>query len=604
MTARPLSVHRPEVGTTTYRILGRTPPATPLAWAGTGLGALAVVLGLISGRLVDSADVDGYGILFALPVLYWVAVAIGAVASGICLHAAVTERRGFAAPVVLVWLALAHTAPALAHDHARFSIVYIHLGFIRLIDTTGTGDILVDARFAWPGFFSAFVPSTAGVDPAVLDSLMRLWPTIIIAASAALVGALARRSYPNRPLIGPMSALIYVLLAWTGQDYFSPQSIGFLFYLSMVIVLESGPLRPRPAWSSAAPLLSRFATAGGDRPEARSVTSAAALVLLGAAAIVSHPLAPFFICGALAVLALYGRTVAWRLLALLAVGYLLWVLIAAEPWWSTRVEELTGQFGSFFSNFQSSTSERVAESSPSHYFVTRVRTAVGLLTFLSTLALGVAMATDRFRHLRPTLPLAPLAGVPVVAAGLQSYGGEIIIRVLLFTLPMASILLARVVLALPRRALAAAVPALATLVLPLVLLARFGNEAFEMTTDADWDATEALYQQLAEGDPHRTVVVADNSFFPWGAQDRDRVPHLYSDAQPTREWLDELRAEAADHDAERILVVFTPTQSAWREHVESAPPGSLDQIGRWLANQPTVTVVHQGDGAWVLAMPA
>jgi hypothetical protein len=582
------------------RLMSAVPPASPLALAGCGLAAAAALLGLISGRLVDDARVDGYGILFALPVWYWMAVAIGAVATGILIRAAATERSWFAAPVVALWLLIAHTAPALAHEHARFSIVYIHLGFVRLIDATGTGNVFLDARFAWPGFFSAFVPTVSGIDPAVLDGLMRLWPTLIIAATAALVAALARRAYPNLPLIGPLSSVVYVLLAWTGQDYFSPQSIGFLFYLSAMVVVESGPLRPRGAWSTVAPVLSRFATAGGDRPEARSVTSAAVLVLLMAATVVTHPLAPFFLCGALAVLGLYGRAIAWRLLALVTVGYVIWVVIVAEPWWSTRISELAGQFGSFFSNFQSSTSERVAQSSPPHYFVTRVRTAVGLLTFSSTLVLGSVMATDRFRHLRPTLPLAPLAGIPVVAAGLQSYGGEIIIRVLLFTLPMASILLARILLALPRPTLPVAVPVLTTALIPLFLLARFGNEAFEMTTAADWDATQVLYQHVDDG----TVVVADNSFSPWGDRDRQRTPHLYSDAQPTGEWLDELRADAAEARAERILVIFTPSQSAWREQVESAPPGSLDQIGRWLANQPSVTVLHQADGAWVFSLPA
>jgi hypothetical protein len=579
------------------RIARRARPVSAIAALGMALAVVAAGAGLAGGRLTRTEQVDGYGILYALPGLFWIGVGTATIASGLLWFAADRDRR--VAPVVpALWLVLAHTAPATAHAHARFSIVYIHLGFIRLIDATGTGDILIDARFAWPGFFGAFVASLPEMDPAVLDWVMRLWPTMITGASSVLVAALARRSYPNLPLAGPLAALVFVLGSWTGQDYFSPQSVGFLLYLSIVVVLESGPLRARGAWSSVAPILSRFTTSGGDRPEARSTGSFVTMLLLALGAVVSHPLAPFFICAALAMFGIYGRTVAWRLLVMVGVAYAAWVLVAAEPWWSTRIDELVSQIGSFGSNFESSTSERVATSSPAHLFVTKVRTLVGLLTFASTLVLGVVMATDRFRHLRPALPLAPLAGIPVLAAGVQSYGGEIIIRVLLFTLPMASILIARGLLAIPRSLFPAVVSAGAMAILPFFVVARFGNEAFEMVTAVDREAVEVMYE--AAGDD--TLLVADNSFLPWADLRRESIEHRYVTAEPTVAWVEQLREEAADAGASRVIVIFTPSESAWRQHVESAPHRSLDQVGRWVATQPGAEVLYEHGGAWVVEL--
>ena len=575
----------------------QTLPSTGIA--GIVIAVLGAVLALVGGLQTDSAAVDGYGIIFALPALYWVGVLVAMVASGLLLYAAMLGHKNLAIGVPLLWLLVAHTAPALAHAYARFSIVYIHLGFIRHIETERTGDVLIDARFAWPGFFGAFLPSLSELNPTLLDWFMRLWPTLFLLASAVLVAALARRSYPNRPLIGPMSSLVFVLLSWTGQDYFSPQSVGFFFYLAIIIVLESGPLRPRGAWSSHAPILSRFATAGGDRPEARSTASFVALLILSFATVVSHPLAPFFICGALVVLGIYGRTVAWRLVLIVALAYVIWVVVAAEPWWSTRVEELSDQLGSFFSNFRSSTSDRVETSSDAHLLVTRFRTVVGLSTFLSVLVMGIVMATERFRYLRPALPLAPLAGVPVLAAGLQSYGGEIIIRVLLFTLPMASILIARFLLALPRPAVPVIVPLLTAAIVPVFMITRFGNESFEMVTGPDREAVEAMYANVDDD----TVFIADNAFLPWGDQMRESVDHRYSQASQTDEWLEDVRAKAVDSEADRIIVVLTPSQSAWREHIDSAPNNSLDDIGEWLSTQPGVSVLYSNGGAWTLSMP-
>ncbi len=51
---------------------------------------------------------------------------------------------------------------------------------------------------------------------------------------------------------------------------------------------------------------------------------------------------------------------------------------------------------------------------------------------------------------------------------------------------------------------------------------------------------------------------------------------------------------------DKVLVVFTPSQSAWLEHVEGEPARKLDVVGAWMAQQPGVTVLYQNAGAWVL----
>ena len=118
---------------------------------------------------------------------------------------------------------------------------------------------------------------------------------------------------------------------------------------------------------------------------------------------------------------------------------------------------------------------------------------MGIGTFLSVLFIGIAMATERFRHLRPAIPLAPLAGIPSMALALQSYGGEIIFRVVLFTLPVAAILIGRLLATIRVRALPIVVPIVVVAMMPFLMLARFGNEAFELTSATDREAWEAAY---------------------------------------------------------------------------------------------------------------
>ncbi len=577
--------------------LPRPASLSPMGRLGLGLALVSLLLGLWGGIRVKSDEVDGYGILFALPTIYWVAVGIGAIASFVLLRTALLERTRYAVAVPLLWLGVLHTAPHLAHDHFRFQTVWTHLGFVRVIDETNSGDVLIDARFAWPGFFGVFMAPLANVNEQTLELIMRLWPTGVLGATAILVAALATRAYPTVPLIGPLSAVAYLLLAWTGQDYFSPQSFGFTAYLSMLVLVESGPLRTSPAWSASVPFLARFAAAGGDRPTARSTPVFVALIILSFGSIVSHPLAPFFICMGMVILGLYGRTVAWRLLFMIAAAYVIWFFITAEPWWATQLERMIGQIGSFFTNLESSTTNRVAQSSPEHVFVAGVRTWVGIGTFLSVLAIGVAMATERFRHLRPAIPLAPLAGIPSMALILQSYGGEIVFRVVLFTLPMAAILIGRVLAAVRVRALPVLVPVLVLVMMPLLLLARFGNEAFEMTTDIDREVMEVAYESANDD----TLFILDNGFAPYQDQTVGRNRFAEISASPTEEWLDKLEQTSDRVNRDRIVILFTPSQTQWRIHGMSSPAEYLDEVGEWL-EQRGATILYKNEGGWVIEL--
>ena len=575
-------------------------------WLGVGLAALSALLTLLGGRLARTGEVDGYGLIFALHPIYWVGVLVGLAATVVALRLAIVERPRYAILVPAVWLTAFHIGPHLAHAHLRFMTVWVHLGFVRLIDEQRTGDVLIDARFAWPGFFGAFVAPLADMDQGVLELLLRLWPAAIIGATGVLVSLLATRSYPTIPLIGPLAAVVYVLLSWTGQDYFSPQSFGYTAYLGMLVLLESGPLRTSSAWSASVPILARFAAAGGERPVSRSTPVFVVLIVLSLGAIVSHPLAPFFICTGLVILGLYGRTLAWRLLLMVGLAYVGWFLVAAEPWYSTRVEALVGQIGAFFTNLDRTTTERVVDSSPERLLVTQVRSLVGLSTFFTVLVIGLAMATERFRHLRPAIPLAPLAGIPSLALALQSYGGEIIFRVLLFTLPMAAILIARVLASFRVRALPVVVPVLVVLMTPPLLVARYGNESFEMTTAIDREVAEAAYAR-AEGD---TLFVLDSGFFafrdelvapgPAGEPLRRRV-FVEIGNQADQSFIDRVRDRAAEEDVDQVMVVISPSLQEWRRHGLNQP-GHLEEVAEWLAEQPGVTVVYQGDGGWVLEL--
>jgi hypothetical protein len=211
---------------------------------------------------------------------------------------------------------------------------------------------------------------------------------------------------------------------------------------------------------------------------------------------------------------------------------------------------------------------------------------------------GLVMATDRFRHLRPAVPLVALAAVPVLALVLGTYGGGFVSQVLLFALPMASILTGRVVAAVQPRYLPIVAAGLAVALVPLFLIARFGNESFEYTTATDRAAIEAAYAR-AEDD---TLFVADNGFISWRDRSIGRNDFVENKVEPSEAWLTEVRGLAQQLDRDRIIVVLTESQRGWRINGESDDPESLDRFADWLLTQEGTDLLYNEGRSWAIEL--
>jgi hypothetical protein len=114
---------------------------------------------------------------------------------------------------------------------------------------------------------------------------------------------------------------------------------------------------------------------------------------------------------------------------------------------------------------------------------------------------------------------------------------------------------------------------------------------------------QALEVEIAAGAASETsLLVADNPFLPWTDHPIESRGHAYLRAEPTTAWLDAVISAGREAEAEQVLVVLTPSQSAWRANVEGHPSGSLEKIGRWATTRPGVRALLGDQEAWVLAI--
>ncbi|MDX3134520.1 lipopolysaccharide biosynthesis protein [Streptomyces europaeiscabiei] len=504
---------------------------------GVVLGLLllcALLLYWVPALRLDDSDLDrmgGLGLISVLPTPTLVGAGLLAVVFAALLWPA-REHRGLLLITLLATVLSLHALPAVIEAEPRFATAWQHLGFIDHIERTGSAVPDLDARWSWPGFFAAaaFVAEACGISD--FTEIIRWWPTAIQLLYLPPLFLLARhmRAGWRARWAG---IWIFVLSGWVGQDYFSPQGFTYLLYLAFVAILLVWFRAPHMLWGTVRP--GEAEVEPTDRRQ-RAVLLMV-LIALYAATVPAHQLTPFVMLGVLASLVLTGRSELRGLPILFAVLVAVWVGYLAEPYWSGHFDELFGGVGGVGGNVTSSVSGRIGEGSSTHKLVLYARVALaGSVMLLACYGFWRRRA-NRYRE----RSLLVLTFVPFLGFGMQSYGGEMALRVFMFALPGAALLAG---LALfprtgvtgeerdkDRRSLAPLAALMAGLVLMGgFLVARWGNEPFERVRPGEVAAMEYVY---AHDDPTvRLLWLSDDPVnsvtpaMPWGARDMEKVEYV------------------------------------------------------------------------------
>jgi hypothetical protein len=465
-----------------------------------------------------------------LPVTTIIGVAI-LLLSVVATLALAREYRALLTAQLLAVCCVLHGITALIEPLPRFPTSYVHLGFVDYISRFGTVVPDLDARFSWPGFFALVSFVSGGTPPADLLPLVRVTPlvsNVLYLLALWLILRTLRISWRGKWF----AALLFTLLQWIGQDYFSPQGYTFLLYMIFIGIVLTW-FRPvgreavagRPAWVAGVvqrtPSWLRRTVSRGRRivgrvigtptvpgeHAARPSSAATRIALLGlllvifAAATVSHQLTPFVMVIAAGALALCRRSTLRGLPVLLGVLLVAWVSLMTAAFWSGHLTDLVGGVGDVSGNVATSIAAR-STGDPAHAVVVLVRIAL-----FGVLAVGSVVGLVRRRRGGvDDRVVALLLAVPFLAVLIQNYGGEIGLRVYMFALPGACVLIAlaffpetsrgtgfRAAFGSVWRYVAAG---LVVLVLGAAYgVAAYGNEAFERVSPGELAAVQWVYDR-------------------------------------------------------------------------------------------------------------
>ena len=406
--------------------------SSPIAFL---LIALVVAAGLWVGAIIKARghSVGVYGLLPILGVPFIAAVVVTIGALVVALRFIHTAWPVAVIALGLLVVELNGTPMFLATTPLGNLSTYEHFGVVDYLLHGGALNDPLDVYQQWPGFFAAAagLVRLTGESPLTNSN----WAQLFFEALNALVlFDIARRFSRGHQAVPYVAVLLFETVTWEGQFYYSPQTMAFtftlLFMFFLLPLLETGRLRrlfAERAWLRVPPL---------DIPEEKQVDGfkaaplAVGLIAIFTAITVMHQLSPYFVFASVAglwVLGVFRRPRVIAVLATILLGYpLLHIGALSHNQW------LTG-----FS-FSQTTSAYPATNGFAIQLQSKLSEVIGLGFWFIT---GTCALSYRRRIGIVAIP-AVLSAVPFSLILLNSYSGEAINRVFLFSSPWCALIIA------------------------------------------------------------------------------------------------------------------------------------------------------------------
>lgn len=447
-------------------------------WCAPAVCVLAAVIWAIAVRPVDPGTLGSLGLAASISPAVLVGVALLSVGFVLELRSD-NPRTWVLAGACLLAVICAYGLPPLTEPAARLPVAWLHAGWSGYIAQHGQVLHEFDARFSWPAFF-AFIAWLTRATGAQDATVFLAWaPPVFTGLAAIGVHALAS-TVLGRGRGAWLAVWLFLAVNWVEQDYFSPQGLAYLMYLAaLTIVLR---------W-----LCHEGLTKAGVTGANRTRLALAVFVALVCAMAPEHQVTPFAFAGLMIVLAL-TRVLRSPWLAVIAVAIpLIWLALGAKEYWLGHWNDLFGGVGDLSGSVQQNVSQRFSGDA-GRIVILIVRCALSM-TVVGLAALGWWRLPKR----RPIV-LAVLAVLPFVLVGLQSYGGEMLLRSFLYALPL--------LCTLGGAALATTLDCMSTALITAIGLgiaaaglvtARGGNDAYVAFRTDDVKVVQEAYKEALPG---------------------------------------------------------------------------------------------------------
>ena len=553
---------------------------------------IAVALWWAATTSVDLDAAGAAGLVTVLPWTYWLALILAVSVAVFAITSKPAPDGVMAAIGVAVLAVMVATFVGIADGGSPVGTAYVHVGFVDWISQTGTLREAMDARFSWPGFFTAASAVTGWAGLADATPFVVFFPVLAVLLSMAPVYVIGMAVFRDRA-VAWTGVLLFVLGNWVQQDYFAPQAVAFPLMLTVIAVLlwqtsETGiPAGTARGWRRFLEPMRRTPARLPGYSACRALMLEAALLVIASAIVVSHQLTPVSLIVVLLLLSVLGATRSRTLWFGVSVVFATWFAFGATDWWTGHLSVLIDGFGRLDEAVGAGVVERVS-GDPAYQAM-----QAGRIGWSALFAIAGLVGWWVTRGGRLPMPVtAALVVAPVSLVLGQPYGGEVVLRVYLYALPILAVLAAGGIAPLIRaRSALSRVALMLIMVLAAagVTTARGVNVAFERTPADVLEVARAVLWETPTGSTIRPLATE-------GALRVARIGDLHHppsvDGDGTA--FERLLQQAPD------VVFLTTMRERYEQITRGARPGWYENVATLLEASGQYQVTHRTEHVIVL----
>ena len=317
--------------------------------------------------------------------------------------------------------------------------------------------------------------------------------------------------------------------------------------------------------------------------------------------IFSHPLTPFFVLASVITLVIFRRCTPRWLPILMAIMTGAWIFFMAQAFLVGHSYFVTGDFGQVSNTVTANVTARVVQGSPEHSFIT----TMCVIMTATIWGLACVGAVFRLRRGYRDLTYILLAIAPFSLIVANSYGGELLLRIYLFSLPLmvffAAALFYTTSASGRSRKMTAAIVGVSLILLGGFLFTRYGNERADYMTYAEVDGARYLYSIAP---PNSLLIKGWSDGGPLQFQDFEKYTITSLDQVPSNaiaaQNVNAIVQFIENQKYANTYLIITRSQKAAAELFSGLPHGALDRLEGALLRSGKFELMYSNPDAQIL----
>jgi len=524
---------------------------------------------------------------------------------------------------VVALIFMIHSIPVILYGTLRYSWAWKHVGIVDYIQRHGSvnPDIsYLEAYHNWPGFFAFFALLT-DVNGAENALGLATWaPVFFNLLNFGALYIIYNAVTKDRRLIW-LSIWFFFLTNWVGQDYFSPQAQNFFSHLVILGVcltwfrVATPPKKETlQRWLKFKWLVSlvEFILQRGvhsdppqhtlERPQ--RIGMIAFTLMLFAVIAFSHQITPVMTIISVSALVVFQRCNAKTLPLDMALILLAWYLFGARSFLLNEIPYLITSFGQVSETIDGGLID-LSRASTGQQIVAQVGRILSASIWLLAMIGFFRRITKGYWDL--SVWLLAFSPLPMLVA--NPYGGEMMFRVFLFTLPFITFLAAGTIFTNLDSGRSFFTPfvliILSTALLSGFFFGYFGKELQYRFSEEEVEAVQYLYSIAPEG----SMFIEGSRNYPGFFKNYELYRYVSIAEEPwdsLQEILDQpaetLEVWMSDDIYPETYLFITHGQKAEINNIGEIPTGSLDMIEAALLLSPKFEVIFENDDARIFIL--